>query len=192
MTVSYIIYMISTIAWFLTIFSQKKSSVFLFFLILGLSDPLFLLFNYIVKVPNGVVYSFAAISFYMVFRFNDFKSIKLKLIDYSVFIAFFYVVFTLSYIYYFVLGVHIYILFKFIKRIITALHFQGELLIFFLVLVFYEISLLFKGIIFIAGTGQGFYLFFITLAFQILIAIFFIIFREDNPKLIIKMTEGNL
>ncbi len=188
MIVTHVIFAISTVAWFLTIFRQRKSSVFLFFLILGLSDPLTFLVNNIVSVPNGMVYSFAAMAFYVVFRFNDFKSIKLKVVDYIILSVFLYILLTKSYIFYFVFSIHIYVLYKFAKRVITALHFQGEIHVFFLVLVFYEISLLFKGIIFIAGKGQGFYLFFITLAFQILIAIFFIVFREDDPKLIIKMT----
>jgi hypothetical protein len=187
MIVTHIILTISSIAWFLTIFRQKSSSVFLFFLILGLADPLNIMVIYLLGVPNGVIYTFACIAFYFVFRFDNSHSIKLKFFDYFVFLIFLYVVVTIEHVYYFYLGIHLFILYKFIQRIITDLHLHDEFSLYFLILVFYQLSALVKIIVFLSGTVSGLHLFFITLAFQILIAIFFIIFREDNPKLIIKL-----
>ncbi len=188
MIITNVIISISMVVWFLTIFRQKNSSFFLFFLILGLSDPLNLLGLKIFGITNGVIYTIACIIFYFVFRFNNVRSFKLKYFDYIIFLVFLYVVITLEYVYYFYLGVHLFILSKFIQRIITDLHLRDEFSIYFLILVFYQLSALLKIIVFLSGTASGLYLFFITLAFQILIAIFFIVFREDDPKLKIKMT----
>jgi len=75
------------------------------------------------------------------------------------------------------------ILFKFIQKAVIVLYGNGELNFFYLVLIFYEISIIFNVIVHFAGTDADFIVFVSTLSFQILVAIFFIIFREDSPLL---------
>lgn len=47
-------------------------------------------------------------------------------------------------------------------------------------LVFYEISVIVNLIVFISKTNLSVVFFYLTLSFQILVAIFFTIFREDS------------
>lgn len=190
MIIHHIVLGISIIAWFITILRQRKSSIHLYFLITGLADPLHLMSIYFLGIPNGVIYATASICSYLAIRFTDIKSIKLLKSDYLLFIIYFSAVVTFSYLDYLVLGIHLLIFIKIIQRMIINLHFQGELNIFFLVLAFYELSLLIKGIVYLSGTFSGFIFFFITLAFQIIIAVFFIIFREDNPKLTFRLSSA--
>ena len=55
--------------------------------------------------------------------------------------------------------------------------------IFHIVLAFYMTTSVASLIIYLNGDHQAIVLFSINIAFQILIAIFFAIFREDHPKL---------
>ena len=188
MIITYIIFSVSCLVWFWVIFRQKNSSIYLYFLILGLKDPLGLFTLYILKIPFEVLYIISDILILVALRTENFKIIKLKVLDYLIIIAViisFIISFNLTYL---SLVVHVFILINFIQRVIIPLHFKGELSVFFAILVFYETSLLVKGFMLVNNPILGMYLIYFTLAFQILIAIFFIIFREDNPKLIIKMT----
>lgn len=188
MIIPNIVLAISILVWFITIFTQKKSSVFVYFLMLGISDPISLICEYTLTLPSGIIFVIAGLVILFALRSNNFKSIKFRFLDYF-FLASFIIAILLSVnLFNFALLVHVFILINFIERIIITLHFEGTINIFFLVIVFYETSLLIKGIVYASSTVSGFVLFSITLAFQIFIAIFFIIFTEDNPKLIIKMT----
>ncbi|MGD8306406.1 MAG: hypothetical protein PVF17_07110 [Ignavibacteria bacterium] len=79
--------------------------------------------------------------------------------------------------------IQILILYKFIKIVVIKLHNQGEFNLFYLVLIFYEISAIFNLILLSIGTPANVVVFVSTITFQILVAIFFTIFREDSKRL---------
>ena len=79
------------------------------------------------------------------------------------------------------------ILFVFIKKLMVKLYQFGEFNLFYLVLIFYEITALVKLIVLISGAEIGIAYYFLTVAFQFLIAIFFMIFREESPILRIRL-----
>ena len=143
--------------------------------------------EYTLTLPSGIIFVIAGLLILFALRSNNFKSIIFRFLDYFFLAAFIAAILLSVNLFNFALLVHVFIVINFIERIIITLHFEGAINIFFLVIVFYETSLLIKGIVYASGTVSGFVLFSITLAFQILIAIFFIIFQEDNPKLIIKI-----
>jgi hypothetical protein len=67
----------------------------------------------------------------------------------------------------------------------------GEFNWFYLVLVFYEITVILKVIVFISGADVGLFYLYITLAFQFLVAIFFTIFSEESPFLRIRLKTSS-
>ena len=161
--------------------------MFYFFLVLGLSDPLNLLSVLLLKVKPELLYSIAALLLFYSLNFRDHQKLKLSYTDLLVVVLFLFMTIFLSDLFYLTIAIHILILTRLFQIVIIPLHQKSEINIFYLVLVFYEISLLINLTILLSRTNAGILLFYITLAFQILIAVFFTIFKENNPRLLLKL-----
>lgn len=190
MNLTFTIYYISTIAWVFPIFRQFRCNLFYFFLVLGLSDPISIFVTETFSLrPEIIQVIIAPILFYAI---NIDRQKKFYLNKLEVFI------FILTYTLYFLINnpnivlliIFVLITIRSIFKIIIELHHHQKINIVHLVLAFYMISSVASLIIYLNGDYQGIVLFYINLAFQTLIAIFFSIFREDDPKLIFKVTPA--
>lgn len=190
MNLTFTIYYISTIAWVFPIFRQFRCNLFYFFLVLGLSDPISIFVTETFSLrPEIIQVIIAPILFYAI---NIDRQKKFYLNKLEVFI------FILTYTLYFLINnpnivlliIFVLITIRSIFKIIIELHHHQKINIVHLVLAFYMISSVASLIIYLNGDHQGIVLFYINLAFQTLIAIFFSIFREDDPKLIFKVTPA--
>ena len=93
----------------------------------------------------------------------------------------------LSDLFYLVTAIHILIFARIVQIVIMPLHQKSELNIFYLILLFYEITIITKLSIYLSETHSGVLFTYITLAFEILIAVFFTVFKENNPHLVLKL-----
>jgi len=178
------------VAWILPIFRQFRSNLFYFFLFLGLSDPIS---SVAIKVfslrPENIQIIIAPILFWAI---NVDRQKKFSINKLEIFI------FILTYLFYLLLDnynitllfIYIAITIRAIFKIIFALHLNQMINIVHIVLAFYMISSVVSLLIYLNGDHQAIVLFYINLAFQTLIAIFFSIFREDDPKLIFKVVPA--
>jgi hypothetical protein len=57
--------------------------------------------------------------------------------------------------------------------------------LFHIMLLLYEATVIIKFIVYVLSSSGGILFFFATLAFEIFMCVFFVIYRDDNPKLII-------
>jgi len=175
------------IVWIFPAFRQFKSNLFYYFLLLALSDPVALLFLFLAKIETGITHSVVGILLFYSIEFNWKNLLENWKFNLMVLIVFVSAFFMLPEIILFVLICHLLILSKFMKYIIIRLHGLGEINCFYLVLVFYELTILVNLIVFISETNIGYVLHYITLSFELLIAIFFIIFKNDGRSLIISL-----
>lgn len=180
---------VSTIVWIFPIFRQYNTRMFYFFLILGIGDPITLLGIWLFNIKPGLIHSIAALPLFYSLNLRENKYIKLSYTDILVLVLFISMIIYLRDLFYLPFAIHFLIFARIIQFFIVDLHQKSELNIFYLILVFYEITLLINFAIFLSKTDTGLLLFYITLAFQILIAIFFTIFREDDPRLSVKLTR---
>lgn len=187
MSLAIIIYYISTFAWILPIFRQIKSNLFYFFLFLGLCDPITILLVKFFNIKTELIaVLIEPILFYAVLIDRK-KPFKINTIEIFVFILAYSLIFFVHNYNIILLIIHTLILIRVIFKIIIELHHNQKISVFHLVLGFYMISAVASLIIYLNGNHQAIVLFYINLAFQNLIAIFFSIFREDDPKLIFKV-----
>jgi hypothetical protein len=182
---NFVIY-ISSFAWIFPIFRQYKTRFFYFFLILGLSDPINLLCVLELNVKSGLVHSIASLLLFYSINHSE-KKTRFSYTDMLVVILFLSTTVFLAELYFITIGIHILILARFIQLFTIILHQKTEINIFCAGLVFYEITVVIKLAIYLSGTYSGVLFSYITLAFQLLIAIFFTIYREDNPHLRVKL-----
>ena len=182
MPVEKIIVYISTFFWLFPPFRQYKGRFFYYFLILALSDPLAIINYSFIGIPHYFIHSIAGLL--LLYSFDSIVYVKKYLIANIIFIlAFFLFLFLLNNLLYVILTLHLLILYRFIRQALINTYSKNELNIFLCALVFYEISVAVKTIEFISGTDLGIIFFYLTLSFQILVAIFFTIFREDSSIL---------
>ncbi len=169
--------------WLFPVYRQYKGNYFLFFLILALSDPMVMLSVAVLKVQPTLIHSIAGI--FLLYSIDTVKQEfeRLWLLNLMIVVTFIIALLLLSNLLILVLILHFLILIVFIKKLMLKLHQLSEFNWFYLVLIFYEITVILKVIVFISGTEIGILYFYLTLAFQFLVAIFFTIFREESPLL---------
>jgi len=190
MNVASIILYLSVLAWIFPIFRQYKSNIFYFFLLLGLSDPLSIFLLKVINLRPGVIsVILAPILFYSI-NIDRQKLFTINGFEIFVFVLSYALIPILHNYDIILLIIDTLILIRVISKIIIALHHHQILNLFHLVLAFYMITSVASLIIYLNGDHEGIVLFYINLFFQILIAIFFSIFREDHPKLTYKITPA--
>jgi len=192
MRIEFLILYISMAAWIFPIFRQHKCNIFYFFLLLGLADPLATLLLYIFHFNNSYLFvSIAPFLFYSV-GINRTLKFKINSVEVFVFSLTFLLLFIIPNLDIILLIVHLLTLIRIIYKIIIQLHLSMQINTFYLVLAFYMLSSIASLIIYLNGGHQAIILFYINLSFQILIAIFFSIFREDHPKLTYNISPVDL
>ena len=84
--------------------------------------------------------------------------------------------------------IHSFILLIFLKQFMTTFYAKQNLVdIFSLLLIFYEIMNIAKFLNYLTGFTNDYFYFNITTSFEILIGIFFIIFKADNKRLVFQL-----
>ena len=173
------------------IFRQYKGNFFHYFLILGLADPTAMLCVAVFNIQPILIHSIAG-----VFLFYSIDDVRQNVKRFWLLNLIIVITFTIALLMqlnplFLVLILHFLILIMFIKKLMLKLHQLGEFNWFYLVLVFYEITVLLKVIVFLSGAEIGILYFYLTLAFQFLVAIFFTIFREENQLLRIRLKTSS-
>jgi hypothetical protein len=181
---------ISTIAWVFPIFRQFRSNLFYFFLFLGICDPLTFVLIKTFHIKNEIIaVTIAPILFYAI-NIDRKKTFKINKTEITVFILTFVLIVLMNNLNIILLIIHTLITIRAIFKIIIELHIKHIINLVHIVLAFYMISSVASLIIYLNGDHQGFVLFYINLAFQTLIAIFFSIFSENNPKMTYKIVSA--
>lgn len=190
MRLYHVLLYISIIVWIFPAIRQYKSNLFYYFFILAVTDPFNQLWFIFTKPsPNAYIYCISSLLlYYSIDLRNQRKSdnwvSKLTLI--LTFIA----ALLLTTNYHLITAVlHVIILFKFIKIITVKLYNENKLNLFYLTLILYELTIVLKMSLIIVITETGIVFFHLTLVFEMLIAVFFIIFREDDSKIIISLKQ---
>ena len=187
MQIAKLIVYVSIIAWILPVFRQYKGNFFYYFLIWALADPFNVWCAPLLKIHGYVSHSIAGLLLFYSVGVTLQSFIKNWVYHLLLILGFLSALYLLPNLIFLLLFIHFLILYKFIKLAVIRLHSTSELNIFYLVLIFYETSLLVKLIVLISGTETAVVLFYLTLLFQILVAIFFTIFREESSLITIRL-----
>ena len=191
MRLSLVLLCISMIVWIFPAIRQYRGNFFYYFLILAVTDPVGQLW-YFFTGPSSFTYVYCINSLLLYYSIDlKNQSILGNWVSKLTSLLIIVIALLLNTNYHLIIIVlHIIILFKFIKLISVKLFNENELNLFYLVLILYELTIIVKMSIIIIHTEIGSIFFQITLAFEMLIAVFFMIFREDNSKIIINLKSA--
>jgi len=188
---------VSKVVFALTPFRQYGGSFFYYFLLLAIEDPLANILIKTIKLPQLIIHLLFS---YLLILFILKPKQFLKYLLYSIplIIAYFYLISFFdfsdpgvkSYVKIIIGIAHIIIIAALIRKLINRIKANFEVSLFLCILIFYESITVFKFIVYGLGLSNGMLLFFMATGFEILIGIFFIFFRDDNPKLLIKLDHS--
>lgn len=181
-----IIYFSSLVVWLFPAIRHFKRRYFLFFLLLALSDPLNLLLVYL---GNNNFNFFPITSYLMILSVLEKSFVKKNKIPFSIgflIITIIAIISTNRSIYFSIVLIStIMILLIFLKNFILSYVESKKIDLFLIVLIFYISTNLFKFLNVMVGFSDATAFFIITSIAQIAFGLFFSIFREDNPRLLV-------
>ncbi|HMU43796.1 MAG TPA: hypothetical protein PKA80_10875 [Ignavibacteriaceae bacterium] len=183
MEISRYIALISEIIWIFPLFRQSKTKWFIFFLVLGILDPLTHLLRITFSYVGNLQYDLGSIALYLSLYVVEGK--KPKESDYLFVVLLIITRLLTSIDVLFVLIVHLFIFYKILSFTVIESHLKERLNIPFLVLMLYELSILIKLSAYLNKSPASDVPYFFMLFFEMSIALFFIFFRIDNPWLLI-------
>jgi hypothetical protein len=179
---------ISMIVWSLPPLRQTKSKLFFYFLLMGFVDPGSHLVAYFTDI-SGFQTTQIINSFFFIALRNQINNDKL-----AVTLTLTFLILALLSPYYamnigsLIVAFSRFIIFLiFVKNILYSVATTSKLNIFYLMIILEEITIVFKLSATALYSETGIPFFIATSAFQILIGLFFVIFREDRPRLQINL-----
>ena len=177
----------SIIFWLLPPIRQFRKNYFYYFFILALSDPLNILYVKFIGTPLYLVHSIASVlSFYAVIFESD-KSTQ-NIVTALLLLCFYVVgMVFIKNLLVIVLVFNFFVLLKFIQSALFSLYFDKIINVFITALLFYELIVVTNLVTILGGGEIKITVFFISLSFQILLAIFFTIFTDKSPALNIQL-----
>jgi len=185
-----IIIILSLIAWVFPPFRQYKSPFFVYFLLLAVADPFYLLL-YECKlsfVPFKII--FHTLFLLSLIDFKDIKKILYVIIPVTVisFLSYKFMVRNEITIIFAVIhtGIIFILLQRLSKRIVLP---DIEFNVFLMLLIFYESTLVTKFFISVVNIQKGMYYLYFTSAFEIFFAAAFSFIREDNKTFVIRIKK---
>jgi hypothetical protein len=184
MKIQYIVIYFSMFFWIFPAVRQYKTELFWYFFVLAIHDPITALIWYLLKAKDP--YETIIISFFLLltvlWSLKSKKSIRI-LIAVTLSLLLFSLFSSMMTIFYMKILFHMTIIYFFTKRTFMFIANCGKVNIFHLFLLLEEISIVLKMLATLISSQSGLIYLVATNAFEILIAIFFTLYREDNPKL---------
>lgn len=187
MFIAQVVIFLNIFFWALPPFRHISKNFFLFFLVFAFMDPIVVIINIFINLDAFRVYSFGSyILLHSIIKRNK-KQYMLNLVGgllllpCSIFLS---VKINALLVFAFLLI----ILFIFIKKLIIDINKIFIINSFYIVLVFYVITLLLKIFYFLLDSQQHIIFAYLTSAFEIIFALFFTIFHDNDERLMIKLT----
>lgn len=189
LNISILLFYLTIVVWLFPPIRQFKTNLFVFFLILAILDPINLAFGYIFKVPIPGLFWVLSVYFLLLAIVGREVMMQNKVVLIVLLcICFVPTVLGLELMINFSIMVFLYLIifvFRLKELILTYVH-NKVVNIFHIILLFYLLTLILKVLGIILGFANATAYFFITSIFQSIFGFYFSIFREDNPRFIIK------
>ena len=183
-----ILYYIALIVWIIPAFRNYKTNLFVFFLLLAVHDPLSILFKLLINPHLDLIYS-VVITFLIILSLIRVKRKQILLICSISAIILCYLAFIFLSVHTKMLILMMQLVFVFLiilKKFAEYSIVNRAYNIFYIIVIFYLLTLILKFLTVFIGSDYAIEYFIITTVFQILFGLFFSIFREDDPRLLVK------
>ena len=188
--ISKILFFASIIVWIIPPIRQYKTRLFIFFLILGIMDPLSLLYKYLTNFPfpleGYLVFNYIMLLTILPGKtFYKYKPYLLAFTPIMILPMLYTIQKPITYL--IVVFLFITMFFIILRNFIITSTKSRKLNFFYMVLLLYLLTIILKFTVLIFGFIDATANFIVTSIFQAVIGLYFSIFREDNPRFIFKL-----
>lgn len=183
----YLIIYADIFIWLFPPFRQYSTKYFYYFLIMGLTDPIAVSIVELFHVISSHIYVFCNILLVYSIYFEKKNVVNFLLTLFIDTLLFTTLVISKSDIIVndiILIITHLIIFSKVLKDFIVEIFDSSKLNIFYLFFILYMLSLIIKLLFYITEVKTGYLYFYLTGAFEILIALYFIFFNVNNSKII--------
>lgn len=184
----YVIVYISMVFWIFPAIRNYKTVLFFYFLIWAVADPIVMAIS--VLSPLHALKTYLPLTF---FTFLSLKGIVTnksnfnKLLVFAFILNFWAAFYSSKIVYLVIIFDHIIITLFFVTRLLNYVALNSKVKVFHIILFLYEVSLVMKLLFLVFDVQTGTSYFMTTNIFQMLIAVFFSIYKEADNKLIIDL-----
>ena len=184
MNFEYLAAYISTFAYLFPPFRQYRGKYFLFFLILALGNPITLLIVFSIHLdPKRIVCLIAWSMLLALVRFGSSKRLFIIKVSFSLFLLVGIFLIPVDFVQLISITIDYLILVYFLKEAIIYYKDSSSIHSGFVVLILYSMGLIFKLYLAISSLQLGHIYYYIMDLFEIIVAIFFTIYKvENSPK----------
>ncbi|MEW6004422.1 MAG: hypothetical protein AB1695_03820 [Stygiobacter sp.] len=175
---------VAIVAWLLPPLKQYKDDLFFYFLVLALTDPIAIIIGKLMHFSPYLFYNFSSVV--LLYSLSNFKNLNKKSI------SLFFILIIIGYLasqspskftFYYIILINFIILLKLMVRTLLFVINSSLINIFHMILILYQTASILKVLSLVENFSSGIYYFALTNIFQILIAIFFTIFNENDKRL---------
>ncbi len=185
----YLVVYISSIFWISPAIRNYKTRLFLYFFVLAISDPIILASIFLHILPSSrrlyVLLSWLTIA--SLRNMFSSKTLYVKILALFFLIGAAATFSPVSIVDFVIIMEHICVTFIFVTLLLSYVAQNSKVKVFHIVLLLYEISIVLKDLFVILNIELGISHFFATSIFQMLIAVFFSVYKETDDKLLIDM-----
>jgi len=187
---SYTITYLSVLVWLLPPIRQYKTFFFLYFLVLGITDVFSVLLIKFFQISSYDFYAIISFCLFIVLqRFEYLKQKKILFIGSGliVILLLFFRIEKNPYIL-LIAFLHLMIIFRILYLFVMVVAEKQGINFFYLVLAFYEFTILLKFLNFLLEINfEAQAYFYVTTIFELVVGIFYTTFREDSRKLVYQL-----
>jgi hypothetical protein len=178
---------ISIFFWLLPPFRQYGAKFFYYFLILAISDPVSILYVKVTGLNPDIIQVITGFFLFYTISNGSIRKKNNYLINVLITLTFLGCAVFINDLIIVILIIHLFILSKLIRITLVEVYQSLTLNIFLLAIVFYELSVSLNLSVCLSGSEFWLIIYYTTLSFQILLAIFFTVFNEKSNFLIVKL-----
>lgn len=181
----------SMILWLFPPIRQYKQNYFWFFLFLAITDPIaFVIGRSFGIQPPQTYIAFVLLYFFSLLNYKIINFYKIVASIVLILIGAFSFINHEKYADYYFIAVTLLMLFIVSKNSFQFIVNSGRINFFHIVLVFYMLTIIFKFWWLLVQFDTGLVFWWVTTSLQLFVGIFFSFYRENNPKLLLKIGEG--
>ena len=172
--------------WLLPPIRQYKGKLFLYFLLLAIADPLSHVLTISFSTNSYQIYSLISFGAVLAVSVNKIYRKNIAFV-FTGFILTLFITITQdrNVIYIYLIVLHLIILWNFLKETLISFSKNNFLTLGWVVLILYEISIVLKLIVVLEVTQVSVIYYYLTTGFEILIAIFFTIYKVEDRKSVV-------
>lgn len=184
----YLIAYLSALFWIFPAIRNYRTNLFLYFLVLAISDPLVILATFILPWLAPRLYLlFAVLAVASLRNLFSKKTIYVKVITILFFVGVGAAFTSYNIAYTAIMLDHICVAFIFVALLLSYVALNSKVKGYHVVLLLYEVSIILKVLFMVLHVELGLSYFYTTSIFQMLIAVFFSVYKETDNKLLIDL-----